>query len=82
MQRLFPFLRFEHLELNLINLSDYSSVIITYSKEFFFFEKQSTGTFFAVARLAGATPPPTYVLSRGIGLQVGCLTSLANICCI
>ncbi|KMZ56011.1 Nucleobase-ascorbate transporter [Zostera marina] len=30
---------------------------------------ESTGTFFAVARLAGATPPPTYVLSRGIGLQ-------------
>jgi len=31
---------------------------------------QSTGTFFAAARLSGATPPPAHVLSRSIGLQV------------
>lgn len=31
---------------------------------------QSTGTFFAAARLAGATHPPAYILSRSIGLQV------------
>ncbi|KAJ9674538.1 hypothetical protein PVL29_023840 [Vitis rotundifolia] len=31
---------------------------------------ESTGTFFAAARLAGATPPPPHVLSRSIGLQV------------
>ncbi|KAF5199561.1 Nucleobase-ascorbate transporter [Thalictrum thalictroides] len=31
---------------------------------------ESTGTFIAAARLAGATPPPTHVLSRSIGLQV------------
>ncbi|KAE8682164.1 Nucleobase-ascorbate transporter 3 [Hibiscus syriacus] len=30
---------------------------------------ESTGTFFAAARLSGATAPPTYVLSRSIGLQ-------------
>ncbi|GKV04705.1 hypothetical protein SLEP1_g16822 [Rubroshorea leprosula] len=30
---------------------------------------QSTGAFFAAARLAGATPPPANVLSRSIGLQ-------------
>ncbi|KAK2992330.1 hypothetical protein RJ640_020323, partial [Escallonia rubra] len=30
---------------------------------------ESTGTFFAAARLAGATPPPAHVLSRSIGLQ-------------
>ncbi|KAK6939549.1 Nucleobase cation symporter 2 family [Dillenia turbinata] len=30
---------------------------------------ESTGAFFAAARLAGATPPPAYVLSRSIGLQ-------------
>ncbi|XWS25680.1 hypothetical protein CRYUN_Cryun27aG0088400 [Craigia yunnanensis] len=30
---------------------------------------ESTGTFFAAARLSGATPPPAYVLSRSIGLQ-------------
>ncbi|KAF5178386.1 Nucleobase-ascorbate transporter, partial [Thalictrum thalictroides] len=30
---------------------------------------ESTGTFIAAARLAGATPPPTHVLSRSIGLQ-------------
>ncbi|KAJ9674535.1 hypothetical protein PVL29_023840 [Vitis rotundifolia] len=30
---------------------------------------ESTGTFFAAARLAGATPPPPHVLSRSIGLQ-------------
>ncbi|KAA8537698.1 hypothetical protein F0562_027312 [Nyssa sinensis] len=29
----------------------------------------STGTFFAAARLAGATAPPAHVLSRSIGLQ-------------
>lgn len=31
---------------------------------------QSTGTFFAAARLSGATAPPAYVLSRSVGLQV------------
>lgn len=30
---------------------------------------ESTGTFYAAARLAGATAPPTYVLTRSIGLQ-------------
>ncbi|GLU04334.1 hypothetical protein SLE2022_214860 [Rubroshorea leprosula] len=30
---------------------------------------ESTGAFFAAARLAGATPPPANVLSRSIGLQ-------------
>ncbi|XP_059633375.1 nucleobase-ascorbate transporter 3 [Cornus florida] len=30
---------------------------------------ESTGTFFAASRLAGATAPPAYVLSRSIGLQ-------------
>ncbi|KAF9611421.1 hypothetical protein IFM89_032090 [Coptis chinensis] len=30
---------------------------------------ESTGTFFAAARLSGATPPPLHVLSRSIGLQ-------------
>ncbi|KAK9129623.1 hypothetical protein Sjap_010110 [Stephania japonica] len=30
---------------------------------------ESTGTYFAAARLSGATPPPTHVLSRSIGLQ-------------
>ncbi|GKV30383.1 hypothetical protein SLEP1_g39199 [Rubroshorea leprosula] len=30
---------------------------------------ESTGTFFAAARLAGATPPPANVLTRSIGLQ-------------
>ncbi|PPD74516.1 hypothetical protein GOBAR_DD28561 [Gossypium barbadense] len=30
---------------------------------------QSTGTFFAAARLSGATAPPAHVLSRSIGLQ-------------
>ncbi|KAG6784542.1 hypothetical protein POTOM_010239 [Populus tomentosa] len=30
---------------------------------------ESTGTFFAAARLAGATHPPAHVLSRSIGLQ-------------
>ncbi|KAA8528573.1 hypothetical protein F0562_035928 [Nyssa sinensis] len=30
---------------------------------------ESTGAFFAAARLAGATPPPAHVLSRSIGLQ-------------
>lgn len=31
---------------------------------------QSTGAYQAAARLAIATPPPAYVLSRGIGWQV------------
>lgn len=31
---------------------------------------QSTGAHYAAARLAGATPPPAYVLSRSVGLQV------------
>jgi len=31
---------------------------------------QSTGAFFAAARLSGATPPPAHVLSRSIGFQV------------
>ncbi|OVA10506.1 Reticulon [Macleaya cordata] len=30
---------------------------------------ESTGTYFAAARLSGATPPPAHVLSRSIGLQ-------------
>eukprot|EP00249_Psilotum_nudum_P023020 c28727_g3_i2 orf=1-252(-) len=30
---------------------------------------ESTGAFFAVSRLASATPPPPFVLSRGIGWQ-------------
>lgn len=30
---------------------------------------ESTGTFYASARLSGATPPPAHVLSRSIGLQ-------------
>jgi xanthine/uracil permease len=30
---------------------------------------ESTGGFYAVSRLAGATPPPPYVMSRGIGWQ-------------
>ncbi|KAJ1397427.1 Xanthine/uracil/vitamin C permease [Sesbania bispinosa] len=30
---------------------------------------ESTGTFFAAARLSGATPPPAHVLSRSVGLQ-------------
>ncbi|XP_004499100.1 nucleobase-ascorbate transporter 3 [Cicer arietinum] len=30
---------------------------------------ESTGTFFAAARLSGATPPPAHVLTRSIGLQ-------------
>lgn len=31
---------------------------------------QSTGEFYAVSRLSGATPPPPYVISRGIGWEV------------
>lgn len=31
---------------------------------------QSTATFYAASRLAGATPPPAHVVSRSIGLQV------------
>ena len=31
---------------------------------------QSTGAYLAASRLAIATPPPAYVLSRGIGWQV------------
>ncbi|XP_062158246.1 nucleobase-ascorbate transporter 3 [Alnus glutinosa] len=30
---------------------------------------ESTGTFYAAARLSGATPPPAHILSRSIGLQ-------------
>lgn len=30
---------------------------------------ETTGTFYAASRLAGATPPPAHVLSRSIGLQ-------------
>ncbi|KAI5393088.1 nucleobase-ascorbate transporter 3 [Lathyrus oleraceus] len=30
---------------------------------------ESTGTYFAAARLSGATPPPAHVFSRSIGLQ-------------
>ncbi|KAL8145117.1 nucleobase-ascorbate transporter 3-like [Apium graveolens] len=30
---------------------------------------ESTGTFYAASRLSGATAPPTYVLTRSIGLQ-------------
>jgi hypothetical protein len=30
---------------------------------------QSTGGFYALARLSGATPPPISVISRGIGWQ-------------
>ncbi|KAH7523994.1 hypothetical protein FEM48_Zijuj06G0071200 [Ziziphus jujuba var. spinosa] len=30
---------------------------------------ESTGTFFAAARLSGATPPPAHVFNRSIGLQ-------------
>ncbi|XP_027149101.1 nucleobase-ascorbate transporter 3 [Coffea eugenioides] len=30
---------------------------------------ESTGAFYAAARLAGATPPPSHVVSRSIGLQ-------------
>lgn len=38
----------------------------------FFMQLQSTGAYKAASRLAIATPPPSYVLSRGIGWQVGC----------
>ncbi|KAL2643374.1 hypothetical protein R1flu_010961 [Riccia fluitans] len=31
--------------------------------------EQSTGNFYALSRLAGATPPPPYVISRGIGWE-------------
>lgn len=31
---------------------------------------QSTGAYKAASRLASATPPPSHVLSRGIGWQV------------
>lgn len=31
---------------------------------------QSTGAFFAAARLSGATPPPAFIFNRSIGLQV------------
>lgn len=34
------------------------------------FMLQSTGAYKAASRLAIATPPPAYVLSRGIGWQV------------
>lgn len=36
----------------------------------FNFAMQSTGAYKAASRLAIATPPPAYVLSRGIGWQV------------
>lgn len=36
---------------------------------------QSTGAYKAASRLAIATPPPAYVLSRGIGWQVSLLCS-------
>lgn len=36
---------------------------------------QSTGAYMAASRLAIATPPPAYVLSRGIGWQVASLSS-------
>ncbi|EFJ16953.1 hypothetical protein SELMODRAFT_451452 [Selaginella moellendorffii] len=35
----------------------------------FSFLSKSTGSFYGIARLAGATPPPSYILSRGIGWQ-------------
>lgn len=37
---------------------------------------QSTGAYKAASRLAIATPPPAYVLSRGIGWQVQPWTSV------
>uniref|UniRef100_A0A453KLQ3 Nucleobase-ascorbate transporter 2 n=1 Tax=Aegilops tauschii subsp. strangulata TaxID=200361 RepID=A0A453KLQ3_AEGTS len=39
---------------------------------------ESTGAFKAAARLASATPPPAYVLSRGIGWQVSSCIILAS----
>jgi nucleobase transporter 1/2 len=39
---------------------------------------QTTGAFKAAARLASATPPPAYVLSRGIGWQVSGYILLAS----
>lgn len=30
---------------------------------------QSTGEFYSLSRLSGATPPPSYIISRGIGWQ-------------
>lgn len=39
---------------------------------------QSTGTFIAASRFAGATAPPAHVLSRSIGLQVLSLSSLLH----
>lgn len=40
---------------------------------------QSTGAFKAASRLAIATPPPAYVLSRGIGWQVSWFASLVHL---
>ncbi|KAK2396089.1 Xanthine/uracil permease family protein [Trifolium repens] len=42
---------------------------------------ESTGTYFAVARLSGATPPPAHVLSRSIGLQYALLEGIFG-CCV
>jgi nucleobase transporter 1/2 len=44
-------------------------VISFFPKLFAWSFLQSTGGFYALARLAGATPPPTSVISRGIGWQ-------------
>lgn len=41
---------------------------------------QSTGAYKAASRLAIATPPPAYVLSRGIGWQVQPMDSVINLC--
>ncbi|MCI21170.1 nucleobase-ascorbate transporter 3-like, partial [Trifolium medium] len=43
----------------------------------------STGTYFAAARLSGATPPPPHVLSRSIGLQgISMLLEGIFSCCV
>ena len=35
---------------------------------------ESVGDYYACARLAGAPPPPTHALNRGIGMEgIGCL---------
>lgn len=39
-------------------------------RDVFIYFVQSTGTFIAASRFAGATPPPAHVLSRSIGFQV------------
>ncbi|PNY14137.1 nucleobase-ascorbate transporter 3-like protein [Trifolium pratense] len=44
---------------------------------------ESTGTYFAAARLSGATPPPPHVLSRSIGLQgISMLLEGIFSCCV